>query len=55
MLPPLPLVEVGSNAVTRGQKRKEEEEGFVGEGSGKNNDFNFTEYLNDSDMEADGE
>ena len=41
--------------MTRGQKRKQEEEGFVGEGSGKNNDFNFTKYLNDSDMEADGE
>ena len=25
------------------------------EGTGKNNDLNFTEYLNDSDMEADGE
>ena len=41
--------------MTRGQKRKKEEEGFVGEGSGKNNNFNFTDYLNDSDMEADGE
>ena len=44
-----------SDAVTRGQKHKQEEEGFVGEGSGKNNDINFTEYLNNSDMEADGE
>ena len=33
----------------------QEEEGIVGEGSGKNNNFNFTEYLNDSDMEVDGE
>ena len=41
--------------MTRGQKCKQEEEVFVGEGSGKNNDINFTEYLNDSDMEADGE
>ena len=41
--------------MTRGQKRKQDEEGFVGEGSGKINDFNFAEYLNDSDMEADGE
>ena len=54
-LPPPPPEEVGSDAVTRGQKRKQEEEGFVAEGSGKKNDFNFTEYLNDSDMEADGE
>ena len=55
MLPPPPLKEVGSDSVTREQKRKQEGEGFVGEGSGKNNDCNFTEYLNDSDMEADGE
>ena len=54
LLPP-PLEEVDSDAVTRGQKRKKEEEGFVGEGSGKNNNFDFTDYLNDSDMEADGE
>ena len=54
-LPPPPPKIVGSDAVTRGQKRKKEEEGFVGEGSGKNNEFNFTDYLNDSDMEADGE
>ena len=32
-LPPPPPEEVGSNAVTRGQKRKQEEEGFVGKGS----------------------
>ena len=55
MLPPPPPEEIGSDAVTRGQKCKQEEEGFVGEGSGKNNNFNFTDYLNDSDMEADGE
>ena len=54
-LPPPPPEEVGITAVTRGQKRKQEEKGLVGEGSGKNNDFNFTKYLNDSDMEADGE
>ena len=54
-LPPPPPEEVCSDAVTRGQKRKKEEEGFVGEGSGKNNDFNFTDYLNDSDMGADRE
>ena len=54
-LPPPLQEEVGSDAVTRGQKRKEEEEGIVGKGSGKNNDFNFTEYLHDSDMEADRE
>ena len=46
-LQPPPPEEVGSDAVTRGQKRKKEEEGFVGEGSGKNNNFNFTKYLND--------
>ena len=33
----------------------QEEEGFVGEGSGKINDFNVTKYLNDSDREADRE
>ena len=53
--PAAPPEEVGSDAEIRGHKRKQEEERFVGEGSGKNNDFNFTEYLNDSDMEADGE
>ena len=55
VLPPPPPEEVGSDAVSRRQKRKQEEEGFVGEGSGKDNGFNFTDYLNDSDMEADGE
>ena len=54
-LPPPPLEEVGSDAVTTGQKHKKEEEGFVGEGSSKNNDCNFTDYVNDLDMEADGE
>ena len=54
-LPPPPPKEVGSDTVTRGKKRKQEEEGFVGEGSGKNNDFNYTDYLNDLDMEADRE
>ena len=55
VLPLLPPEEIGTNAVTRGQKHKQEEGGFVGEGSGKNNDFNFTKYLNNSDIEADGE
>ena len=54
-LPPPPSEEVGSDAVTREQKRRQKEEGFVGEGSGTNNDFNFTEYLNDSEMEANRE
>ena len=54
-LPPPPPERVSRDAVTRGQKRKKEKEGIVGEGSGKNNNFSFTNYLNDSDMEADGE
>ena len=54
-LPLPPPEEVGSNAVTRGQKCKQEEEGIVGEGRGKNNGFNFTKYLNNSEMEADRE
>ena len=54
-LPPPSPEEASTDAVTRGQKRKQEEEGIVREGSGKNDDFNFTEYLNDLDMEADGE
>ena len=33
--------EVSSQAVTRGQKRKKEEEGIVGEGSGKNKNLDY--------------
>ena len=46
---------VESQAVTSDQKRKQEEEGFVGEGSGKNKNLNYVNLLSDSDMEADGE
>ena len=31
------------------------EEGFVGEGSGKNKNLDYINLLSDSDMEADGE
>ena len=55
MLPPSPPEKLGCDVLTRGQQHKQEEEGFVAEGSGKNKNFNFTEYLNNSDMEADGE
>ena len=54
-LPPTSQEEVTSQAVTRGQKRKQEEEGFVGEGSGKNKNLDYVNLLSDSDMEADGE
>ena len=54
-IPPISHEEVNSHAVTRGQKRKQEEEGFVGEGSGKNKNLEYVNLLSDSDMEADRE
>ena len=52
---PTSQVAVTSQAVTRGQKRKQEEEGLVVEGSGKNKNHDYINLLSDSDMEADGE
>ena len=54
-VPPTSQEEVTSQAVTRGQKRKKEEERFVGKESGKNKTLDYVNLLSDSDMEADGE
>ena len=50
VIPPTLQEEVNSHAVTRGQKRKQEEERFVGEGSGKNKNLDYVNLLSDSDM-----
>ena len=54
-VPPTPQEEVNSQVVTRGQKRKQEEERFVGDGSGKNKNLDYVNLLSYSDMKADGE
>ena len=54
-VPPTTQEEVTSQAVTRVQKRKKEEERFVGEGSGKNKTLDYVNLLSDLDLEADGE
>ena len=54
-VPPTTQEEVTSQAVTRGQKRNQEEERFVGEGSGKDENLDYVNLQSDSDMEADGE
>ena len=54
-VPPTSEEEVNSQAVTRGQKRKQEEEGIVRKGSGKTKNLDYINLLSDSDMEADGE
>ena len=54
-VPPTSQEEVTSQAITRGQKQKKEEERFVGEGSGKNKILDYVNLLRDSDMDADGE
>ena len=47
--------EVNSQAITSGQKRKQEEERFVGEGRGKNKNLDYVNLLSDSDMDGDEE
>ena len=54
-VPPTSPEEVTSQAVTRGQKRKQEVERFVGEGSGKNITLDYVNLLNDLDMAANRE
>ena len=54
-VPPTSQEEVNSQAVTRGQKWKQEEKGIVGEGTGKNKNLDYINLLSDSEMEPDVE